>query len=431
MKDFSESSKNINFEIKGLPFSEKTMKLNEIALQGWSILKGDMPMPLATLKASVIESNSRWMRYFTKKYGAHIAPHGKTSMSPQLFKRQLDDGAWAITVANVYQLRLCIKWGIKRVFLANQVAGIQNIRELIKELALNPDLDIYLLIDSVENAKQLAEAAKEQKLNNPIKVLVELGFPGGRSGSRTLKSALELARSIQTFEPHIVLKGVEGYEALLRNRTDPENKIKKFILELKKLLFLCIDEKLIREKPFIISAGGSDFFDLVLQNFADIAEKKDVFCIIRSGCYLTHDSINYKKMFEKIRIRSPELEELNFSLKPALQVWGVVQSVPEPGLCIINLGKRDVSYDIDLPIPELVFCPAKHKTPQVISNGFRVKELNDQHTFLKIPKFKKLSVGDYLAFGISHPCTTFDKWRIIYLIDDTYKIIGGIRTYLS
>ena len=141
--------------------------------------------------------------------------------------------------------------------------------------------------------------------------------------------------------------------------------------------------------------------------------------------------MNYKKVFEKIKKRSPEIEELKFSLKPALQVWGVVQSVPEPGLCIINLGKRDVSYDLDLPIAELVFCPSKHKTPQVISNGFRVKGLNDQHTFLEIPKHQKLSVGDYLAFGISHPCTTFDKWRLIYLIDDNYNIIGGIKTYLS
>jgi len=431
MRNLSEYSEKINYQIKGLPFSEKELSLDDIPAKGWNILKGNMPMPLATIKASVIESNSKWMRNFTKKYRAHIAPHGKTSMSPQLFKRQIDDGAWAITVANIHQLRLCIRWGIKRVFLANQVAGVQNLKELTNELALEPDLDFFILIDSIENAKQLADAAKKQKLNNPIQILIELGFQGGRTGCRSFRSALNLARSVQSLKPYLELKGVEGYEALLRTYPNPENKIRNFLIELKKLFTTCIDENLFQKKPFIISAGGSDFFDLVLQNFSEISSKQDVCCVIRSGCYLTHDSLNYKRVFENIKKRSPEVEELDFSLKPALQVWGVVQSVPEPGLCIINLGKRDVSYDLDLPIPELLFCPSMHKTPLTISNEFRVKGLNDQHTFLEIPKLKKLCIGDYLAFGISHPCTTFDKWRLVYLIDDNYNIIGGIRTYLS
>ena len=431
MAKILESSEIINHEFKGFPSSENPMTLNDIALQGWNLLKGDLPMPVATLNATIIENNSRWMRSFTEKYGAHLAPHGKTSMSPQLFQRQINDGAWAITVANVYQLRLCRKWGIKRVFMANQVAGLKNLRELTKELALDPELDFYMLIDSIENTKQLAVAAKEQNLHNPIQVLVELGFPGGRTGCRTLKSAMEVARNISSYDSQIVLRGVEGYEALLRNLPNPEKKIKEFLFELKKLLHQCINEGLFKKEPVIISAGGSDFFDLVIQEMSDLSKIKEVLCVIRSGCYLTHDSLNYKKIFEKMRKRSPELNNLKPSLQPALQVWGVVQSLPEPGLCIVNIGKRDISYDLEMPIPELIFSPGKDKSPKRIDKRCRVKGLNDQHTYVETTKFQKINVGDYIAFGISHPCTTFDKWRLIYLVDNIYNVIGGVRTYLS
>jgi len=432
MATILESSEKINHEFKGFPSSKNPMTLNDIAIQGWNLLKGDLPMPVATLNATTIENNSRWMRSFTKKYGAHLAPHGKTSMSPQLFQRQIEDGAWAITVANVHQLRLCRKWGIKRVFMANQVAGLKNLKELTKELALDPELDFYMLIDSIENTKQLAAAAKEQNLHNPIQVLVELGFPGGRTGCRTIKSAMELARNISYYDSKIVLRGVEGYEALLRDLPNPEKKIKEFLLELKKLLHMCIDENLFKNEPAIISAGGSDFFDLVVQELSYLSKKNEVFCVIRSGCYLTHDSLNYKKFFEKMRIRSPELDNFKPYLQPALKVWGVVQSLPETGLCIVNIGKRDISYDLDMPIPELIFSPGTDKSPkEIIDKRCLVKGLNDQHTYLETTKFQKLNVGDYIAFGISHPCTTFDKWRLIYLVDNIYNIIGGIRTYLS
>ena len=426
-----ESLEKLNYEFKGFPSTEKPLALNEIGQQKWSLLEGDLPLPVATLKASILENNSRWMRLFTKKYGAHIAPHGKTSMSPQLFQRQMDDGAWAITVANVHQLRLCRKWKIKRVLMANQVAGLQNLRELTNELASDPELDFYILVDSVENVKQLAVAAKDQGLQNPIQVLVELGFPGGRTGCRNIKSALEVARIVKSLVPQVSLRGVEGYEALLRNRPNPEKSIREFLLEIKELVNICTFEDLFAKGPVILSAGGSDFFDLVLQELANPSKKREVICVIRSGCYLTHDSLNYQRIFERIRIRTPEVDEFKPALLPALQIWGVIQSIPEPELCIVNIGKRDVSYDLEMPLPELTFRPGIDSIPQPLIENCRVKELNDQHAYLEISELNKLRVGDLLAFGISHPCTTFDKWRLLYLVDDYYNVIGAIRTYLA
>ena len=96
----------LNQDFKGWPKGVGDKKISCIQDQGWNLLNGDLPLPVATLKQSVMENNSRWMQLFAEKFGARISPHGKTTMAPQLFHRQLEDGAWAITVATVHQLSL-------------------------------------------------------------------------------------------------------------------------------------------------------------------------------------------------------------------------------------------------------------------------------------------------------------------------------------
>ena len=291
----------LDSEIKGWPASHGEKELSDISTLGWNLLKGDLPLPVATLKQSVIENNSSWMRMFTEKYGARIAPHGKTTMAPQLFERQLKDGAWAITVANVHQLRLCRQWGIKRVLMANQVSGKQNLKELCLELAIDPEFDFYLLVDSLENVDQLFEVAQQHSLRKPIQILVELGFSGGRTGCRTIELALNVARRVKSKEPYLILRGIEGYEALLRNQPEPEKSIQIFLEDLNRLAKKTAHEGLFGEGEVILTAGGSDFFDLVLDQLKVPSTKLDVVRVIRSGCYLTHDSLNYKRIFEKIK----------------------------------------------------------------------------------------------------------------------------------
>ena len=421
----------LNQDFKGWPKGVGDKKISCIQDQGWNLLNGDLPLPVATLKQSVMENNSRWMQLFAEKFGARISPHGKTTMAPQLFHRQLEDGAWAITVATVHQMRLCRKWGIKKVLMANQVVGQQNLRELCLELREDPEFDFYLLADSCENVDQLAEAAKKHGLSKPIQILVELGFPGGRTGCRNGELAMEVAKRVKSHDPFLVLRGVEGYEALLRKQPEPEKSIREFLVDLNLLANKCAEMGLFGDGAVILSAGGSDFFDLVLEHLEAPSGKHEVVRVIRSGCYLTHDSLNYKRIFEKIRKRCPEADQLPPGLKPSLQVWGAIQSLPEPGLAIVNVGKRDISYDAELPIPETFFRPGKDDKPLNMPDGSRVTELNDQHAYVELTSEMGLTVGDMMAFGISHPCTTFDKWRLMYLLDDDYRVTGGIRIYMS
>ncbi len=134
-------------------------------------------------------------------------------------------------------------------------------------------------------------------------------------------------------------------------------------------------------------------------------------------------------MFQHLLKRLPENFPLQASFAPALEIWSVVQSRPEPQLAILSFGKRDASYDIDLPVPHAWFNAERHGVPQPVSSQWEIFKLNDQHAFLRLPPEASLAVGDFVSCGISHPCTTFDKWKLLYLVDDAYTIVDAIKTY--
>ncbi len=419
-------------ELKGFPYHSAPLRLDALERQGWNLLKGDLPFPVAVLKDSALRNNSAWMRRFTERFGVKIAPHGKTTMAPQLFEQQLQDGAWGITVANVHQLRMCRGWGVSRVLIANQVVGPQELRGLMSELRELPKLEVFCLVDSEANVRQLADSAKSAGLQRPVQTLLELGVSEGRTGCRTEAEALAVARAVKGAEPQLCLRGVEGFEGLLKGRLDAEAQVQDFLQRINQVAERCAAEDWFAEGPVILTAGGSDFYDLVAQQLASPSGAHEVLRVIRSGCYLTHDSESYQTMFRRIRERSPEVEDVGGGLQAALQVWGVVQSLPEPGLAIVTAGKRDLSYDVALPVPELHHRMGAAASPTPLdSERFRVTALNDQHAYLTLPEDAGWQVGDLVGLGISHPCTTFDKWRLLYLVDDDWTVIGGIRTYLA
>jgi D-serine dehydratase len=93
------------------------------------------------------------------------------------------------------------------------------------------------------------------------------------------------------------------------------------------------------------------------------------------------------------------------------------------------MGKRDVSFDSGLPVPARWFRPGLHQAPEPLVSGHETIALNDQHAFLDVPDDSPLKVGDILTFGISHPCTTFDKWPLIYVVDDEDRVIEAVKTF--
>ncbi|MEQ8369857.1 MAG: amino acid deaminase [Alphaproteobacteria bacterium] len=421
--------------VKGYPNGAPPRRLKDIGQAGWSVLGEDVPFPVAVLKASAIAHNSRWMQRFVGLSGACISPHGKTTMAPQLFHRQLADGAWGITVATADQIRVCRAHGIDRVLLANQLVSRQGIAYVCNELARCPDFEFYSLVDSPAGVARLADGARACGLTRPLTVLIEIGLPGGRTGCRGDDDLAAVARAVGDAAPYVSLAGIEGYEGQVEGRdsADTEDRVARYLDRLAGAVRRGLGEGWFAGGPVIVSAGGSTYYDMVVDRLAGDRTLGEVRVITRSGCYLTQDSGQYRRSFARLLERSGTARELALDmgegLQSALEVWAQVQSRPEPGLVICTAGKRDLSFDIELPVP-LAWYRSGHSTvPEPFSGAARVRQLSDQHAHVDVAADSPLAVGDLVAFGISHPCTTFDRWQMLYVVDDAYGITGAVRTF--
>lgn len=410
--------------IKGMRGNVAPFPLHKIGAQGWNVLREDLPLPLMVLKQSALKHNSELMQRYLQKRRIYLAPHGKTHMAPQLFDLQIAAGAWAITAATVNQIHVYRRFGVQRILMANQLLGRQNVRYVVEELNRDAAFEFYCLVDSADGVRSLAKLLRELKLRRRIRVLLEAGFCGGRTGVRTLEGARQVIRELRACSDVLGIAGVEAFEGIISLETaadgiDEINRVLKFV---QNILFELIPEDLAGVDSIVLSAGGSAYFDVVASSFAEIESPFPKRIVLRSGCYLTHDSGIYEKQQECRTQRG----WTDGQFRPALEVWSYVQSLPEPGLAILTMGKRDCAYDYSLPVPEKSYCPTKGQEPL---SGCQITALNDQHAYLKYPAAKDLQLGDMISCGISHPCTAFDKWKFIPVVNDQYDVTDAIVTF--
>jgi D-serine deaminase-like pyridoxal phosphate-dependent protein len=171
----------------------------------------------------------------------------------------------------------------------------------------------------------------------------------------------------------------------------------------------------------VVSAGGGAFFDVVVDVLAGRSTgTRPLELLIRPGSYITHDDGLYADIAAFAQPGS------TYSLQPALEIWGRVLSRPETELAFLDFGRRDVPFDQGLPTPHTVRNFDGDEPRR--ADGFEITALNDQHAYLRIPADDSLQVGDWVGCGVSHPCTAFDKWRYLPLVDDDYKCIGAVTT---
>jgi D-serine dehydratase len=406
---------------KGIPAHCGPLRLSEIGRQGWNLLAGDCPLPLAVIRTDVLAANSRWMMSFARSHQLRLAPHGKTTMAPQLFARQMADGAWGITVATTQQLEVCLRAGIRRIILANQPIG-QSVSACFQALRGHADLELYVLADSVEGVRLLAAAAAQNRSVTPLQVLVEVGAAGARTGCRDLGTALTVAKAIAA-APGLRLAGIEAFEGVL-HETEAVSGLMRRVIETAS----AIDQLGLFSENILLTAGGSEFFDLVASELEPAILSRPIVRVLRSGCYLTHDDLGYAhdlvRVLRERRVSLPPGE-----LRPALQVWSYVQSRPDPDKVILTMGKRDVGYDVELPQPVAWYRPGQMQAPEPIPAGARITALNDQHAHMSVPAGSSLEVGDMIVAGIAHPCTTFERWQVLMLVDERLNVVGAVRTF--
>lgn len=415
----------IDSSFKGFPHSSPALRRSQIAAQGWNVLRGDLPLPLAVIRRQPMQRNLLWMQDFAKAHGLGLAPHGKTSMSPQLFRQQLDAGAWGMTVANVTQLRVAIAAGAQRCLIANQVLAAIDLQGIEDLLQSQSGLRIVFLVDSADQLGLIEAWQHAHPGAHAFEVLLEIGVPGGRTGCRGLAPALDLATQLHA-SAAVHLVGIECYEGLAASgKTELDQPYARGLMDLLVAVAkACDEQELFDSHEVLLSAGGSAIFDLVSSALATVLGRP-VQGLLRSGCYVTSDQGNYKRMMSAVAARTG----CGAGLEAAMEVWARVQSCPEPGLAILAVGKRDISYDLEMPIP-LLHCRRGRTEPVTAPADWKISALNDQHAYLRgsSAQHAALQVGDLICLGISHPCTTFDKWRWMPLVDEDYKVCDAIVT---
>lgn len=387
-----------------------------IADIGWHVT--DLLLPTLALRRGALDHNLELFARWCADAGVAHAPHGKTSMSPQLIDGQLAAGAWGITAATVAQARLMHGWGVRRILVANEIVDPIGLSWIAARLADDPQFEVYALADSVEGVDLMAAALTGTP--RPLPVLVELGVPGGRAGSRSRDAALAVARRVAA-TPQLELAGVECFEGVYPQDRAAGSlaQVDRFAADLGMLLAdLDVAGLFGSRDEIVLTAGGSVYPDRVVGAWQELGPlSRPVRTVVRSGGYLTHD---HGLLLRGSPLAAAAQHPLG-ALRPAMELWAQVLSTPEPGLAICGFGKRDASYDIEPPLPL-----RRYGTDAPLRTA-RVEKLNDQHAFVRHDG--QLSVGDIVVFGLSHPCTALEKWPLVPVLDDADRVVGAVRTY--
>jgi len=369
------------------------------------------------LREDALAHNIQRMARFARDERVLLAPHAKTTMSPQIVARQIDAGCWAVTVATPSQMQALRSIGVQRLLLANQLVEPGVIHWVAGEQRDDPHFEVICLVDSAVGVEILDRELRAAGGDRPIAVLLEAGPAGGRCGVRTLEQARAVAQAAHD-AAMVELVGVECFEGLTM---DPDAVASTLADVDDHLAFTKAIADDLHGRDLLagrfVSAGGSAYFDRVLRHFPRPTWR----VALRSGCYVSQDGGFYEQVSPLAQRGSDPAP-----LEDAIEAWAVVLSVPEPDVAVVELGKRDAPFDVTPPCA-VAWRKAAASAPER-PLAADVLRLNDQHITLALHEGDGLDVGDLVRFAVSHPCGAFDRWRVIPLVDSGRRIVGAVQT---
>lgn len=383
--------------------------------------------PLLVLDNDAMSHNLAVMAKWCVDHGFSLMPHGKTTMAPALWRRQLAAGSTGITLATIGQVRVAREFGFSSLLMANALTDARGLRFIAAELA-DPDFRFTCWADSVETVDVMEGVLAGITLVRPIDVCVELGAAGGRTGARTMEEAREIARRLRDSSV-LRLAGVAGYEGALGHDRSPlaVAAVRGYLASMLALHRSLSD--FYDDGEVIVTAGGSAYFDIVAEVFAPLQTgTTQTRYVLRSGAYLTHDDGFYRGISPLDPSRDDGTSPIGH-LRPALRGLARVVSHPEPELALVDAGKRDFPFDEGLPEP--IWLASDLGEPRVALAGASVVAMNDQHSFVRMRPGESIAIGSVIGMGVSHPCTAFDKWRFIPVIAEETSdlVVDLVRTY--
>ncbi|MBR0728011.1 amino acid deaminase [Bradyrhizobium japonicum] len=420
-------SQRLSSTTRGIPLVDG-LPIEEIAGQNWQPSRGDLALPALTLDEAAFAANRDLFLRWCESAGVSVAPHAKTPMSPELALSLREAGAWGTTVANIQQAAVLLASGERRVLLANEIGGLAAGRRLGALLGAYPDVEFHAFADSPAAVAALAEAARIAG-RSELSVLVELG--AGRAGARD-RAAVEATIAAVLAADRLILGGVATYEGAVATPDADETMRAIAALMERTIAAFALVRHAAPGRPLIISAGGSAYFDVVARALAPSAQADgNASVLLRSGALFFADHGIYARAFAELDRReglaiNGARHSATEGFRPALTLWAEVLSRPEAGLAIAGFGMRDASFDQGLPVPLRAFRDGVEQ--QGLAETLSVTRLNDQHAFLSVAPDSTLGVGDIIAFGISHPCTCLDRWRVVLGLDADGVVTRALPT---
>ncbi|MCS3502224.1 D-serine dehydratase [Bradyrhizobium japonicum] len=420
-------SQRLSSTTRGIPLVDG-LPIEEIAGQNWQPSRGDLALPALTLDEAAFAANRDLFLRWCESAGVSVAPHAKTPMSPELALSLREAGAWGTTVANIQQAAVLLASGERRLLLANEIGGLAAGRRLGALLGAYSDVEFHAFADSPAAVAALAEADRIAG-RGELSVLVELG--AGRAGARD-RAAIEATIAAVLAADRLILGGVATYEGAVATPDADETMRAIAALMERTIAAFALVRHAAPGRPLIISAGGSAYFDVVARALAPSAQADgNASILLRSGALFFADHGIYARAFAELDRRGGlaidgARHSATEGFRPALTLWAEVLSRPEAALAIAGFGMRDASFDQGLPVPLRAFRDGVEQ--QGLAETLSVTRLNDQHAFLSVAPDSTLGVGDIIAFGISHPCTCLDRWRVVLGLDADGVVTRALPT---
>jgi D-serine dehydratase len=391
---------------------------------------GSLLLPVLTLDRAAYEGNRDALLAYAREHDARLAPHVKTAMIPELALDFVACGGWGATVADVRQAAVMAGAGVPRLLIANEIGGVHGARHLASLCRKYPATEIFVFVDSVATVEALASVWRDAVMARPLPVLAELGL--GRAGARDLETVRAVIAAIRGAEQAGALRaaGVASYEgsAVVPDRDETLRRIDGLMALQAEALGL-MRAAVADDRRLLVTAGGSLYLDRVTAGLRPaIARDGRADLILRPGAILYGDHGLYQRGIAAMDARGGFAvggRPGSLAFRPALRVWAQVLSKPEPKLAICGMGMRDVSFDAGFPVPLAVFRDGDRTVED--APPMTVLKLNDQHAYLATADVD-LAVGDIVEFGISHPCTCFDRWRSVGVLDAGGCVAGMFRT---
>jgi D-serine deaminase-like pyridoxal phosphate-dependent protein len=291
--------------------------MSEIGLR-----KEALDTPALWVDLDRLERNIEHLANHFQKAGVHWRPHTKGIKAPAIAHKLLAAGALGITCAKLGEAEVMAAAGIQDILIANQIVGAQKIARLVN---LRPHADVKVLVDNIDNIKEMGAAASAKGVT--IGVLIEVNVGMNRAGVEPGEATVALAKQIAD-TPGLAFKGVQTWEGHTLTLTDPDEKrrgIEQSIARFTDTAQQCRDAGLPVE---IVSAGGSGTYQVTpfLPGVTEVEAGGAIYC-----------DVTY--------------QQWGVTLEPALFVQSIVTSRPAPTRIICDAGFKTLPRGYANPQP--------------------------------------------------------------------------------